>query len=194
MRYGTENTDLRLKAEGVDEKQMQALLVCRAIVKISMDPDQSMLVEDLAHRLKLTEDTVRDILSSPIYREVMAKAVDQECLALIARNTRAIGREIVNNKDVDVRVRLQAQSALTGTMKALVAVSPLQDQNQAEQDLEAEVKRLEVANSLSRPKLTFEVAESCRKLHVETDGSVQSKTTSGSEEPSAPPRRKAASS
>lgn len=173
---------------GTDPRQQMALMVCQAVCRLQMDPEQSMDVYDLALKLNMKVDTLREVLSSPRYREVMAKAVDETCLSLIGRNTAAIGKEIVNNPKADPRLRLQAQSALTGTMRALVAAVPRQDQNTAESALAEEVKRLNSeAAKLHKPKLKYEVA-------CQTAGSAQSKTMSGSEEPSSPPRRKAASS
>lgn len=139
------------------------LIVLTKVVFAAVIDDQIRLTPDeIARRTKLTKDVVCYVLRSEAFRTLL----EQECRGKVAR---AISRgidvveEILHGEAVTAaerQVKLSAHRALLDTAKTLKDTGPVQDDAYGQQEVMAQIQRLEALAKLKRIDANVKDAQS----------------------------------
>lgn len=104
----------------VDPPAEDALLTARAILAVATNPQIELSVADIAMHAGMTVDSVRRVLNSPLYQNLLEQEVKMLVAGSLTRGIRAMDKIVSGEKSTDMakiaahRANIQAFQALTG--------------------------------------------------------------------------------
>lgn len=136
--------EVALRAD-VGEDGATRLAAFRVVIAALRDPSAELSVSGLAKRTLLTRDQVARALKDDEFQAMLSEAMRIQVGGLISRALGQVERILESGK-VSPKDTAAILRALTATHTALAASNPKQDARQAEDDLEALLRRLKPAN------------------------------------------------
>lgn len=122
----------RLPTATADSENM--LATARMILAVALNPRRPFDVPEIAMETGLTYDTVRQILASPEYAELMNREIRTLVTTTLTKGVSAMDKIIANEKSTDankvsaLRAVVHTFQAMTQTTKTLEQQSPKSDE------------------------------------------------------------------
>ena len=130
----------------VDPDAEDMLVAARAILAVAVDTNKPLNENVIAMATGLTVDTVRDILNSPVYQQLISDQVRFLVTGTLVRGVKALGRIIDSDQSTDANT-IAATRGVTHLCQVIQQSMPNNQGNTGDEKLNKVLELIESRNN-----------------------------------------------